>query len=56
MTEILINTYTVNEPKKMEWLIERNIHGIITNDPELLGQIQEKKPMKSMGSAFNKCL
>jgi len=53
---ILINTYTVNEPKKMEWLIERNIHGIITNDPELLGQIQEKKLMKSMGSAFNKCL
>ncbi len=34
-----INTYTVNDPDRVRWLRDHNIHGVIGNDPAMVRDI-----------------
>lgn len=40
--KILLNVWTVNQPKEMEWLIANDFNYITTNEPELLIEMEKK--------------
>ena len=42
--KMLLNAWTVNEQKDIQWLLEQGFQGITTNEPELALQLAKAQP------------